>query len=277
MSSIFLRIYGGLLFSLILVSLLSGIAVTVVNSSRLADYREAMVRGTFRIVSEKIAILPEHQRQEWLDDWGYRLAIPFSLVNAKALELTDGEKKKLSKGRVKLDMVDERQAVVYSQVSSNLLLRGYVTAISEQTSNGTISLLREHLSHLPAGKREAEVIKLNKAAFSYPVTLISMAETNLQPVQQEQLRQGGVVTLLDNESESVSLYAKLNDGEQLVRLGPLGLFSPYPFKLIITISLFVLSSLSLAIYILVRGMEKRLRKLERAANPFQWWGFCCAR
>ncbi|MDB2384278.1 ATP-binding protein [Endozoicomonas sp.] len=273
MSSIFLRIYGGLLFSLILVSLLSGIAVTVVNSSRLADYREAMVRGAFRVVSEKVAKLPEHQRQEWLDDWGYRLAIPFSLISENTLSLTDNEKLSLSNGHVELSMVDEQQAVVYSQVSPGLFLRGYVTAISEQMSNGTISLLREHLSQLPAEQRAAEVIKLNNEAFSYPIGLISATTANLQPVQQEQLNKGGVVTLLDNEAETVSLYAGLSGGDQLIRLGPLGLFSPYPFKLIITISLFVLSSLSLAIYILVRGMEKRLRKLERAATRFSGGDF----
>ncbi|MDD7804460.1 MAG: ATP-binding protein [Endozoicomonas sp. (ex Botrylloides leachii)] len=268
MSSIFLRIYGGMLFSLLLVSLLSGIAITIFNSSRLVDYREAMVRGTFRIVSEMVAELPPQQRQKMLDQWSHRLTLPFSLVSQQTLALTQSEKKALRQGHVKLKALDERRAVVYSWVNSKLLLRGYIGAVSGQTSNGTISLLREYLNHLPPQRRAAEVMKLNKEAFSYPVNLISPENANLQPVQKEQLSMGGVVTVLDNEAESISLYAQLKNGHQLIQLGPLDLFKPYPFNLIIAISLFVLSSLSLAIYVLVRSMEKRLRKLERAATRF---------
>lgn len=74
--------------------------------------------------------------------------------------------------------------------------------------------------------------------------------------------------LLDDEAQTVSIYTSLPDESRLIRMGPLGLLNPYPFKLMLTIGLFVLTSLSLAIYILVRGMEKRLRKLERAATRF---------
>ncbi len=273
MSSIFLRIYGGLLFSLVLVSLLSGIAVSIVNSSRLADYREDMVRGTFRLVSKKVAELPEDQRKNWLDDWGYRLAIPFTLLTAEQANLGDRERRRLRHGHVEVEMLDENRALVFSQVDPSTVLQGNVTVISEQMTNGTISLLRDRLGQFPVEKRAAEVARLAKEAFSYPVDLVEKSQAPLQPVQREQLRKGGVVTLLDNEADTVSLYAMLGDSGQLIRLGPLGLLSPYPFKLLLTISLFVLSSLSLAIYILVRGMEKRLRKLERAATRFSGGDF----
>ncbi len=273
MSSIFLRIYGGLLFSLVLVSLLSGIAVTIVNSSRLADYREDMARGTFRLVSKKIAELPGDQRQPWLDDWGYRLAIPFTLRTAEQSNLGERDQERLRNGHVVVEMLDASQAYVFSWVEQDLVLQGNVAVISEQMTNGTISLLRERLRQLPVNQRALEIERLNHEAFSYPVDLVETSGAPLSPVQQEQLRKGGVVTLLDNEADTVSLYAMLDDSGQLIQLGPLGLLTPYPFKLILTISLFVLISLSVAIYVLVRGMEKRLRKLERAATRFSGGDF----
>ena len=47
MSSIFLRIYGGLLFTLVLVAVLSGLALTIINGVRLQDFRESAARAPF--------------------------------------------------------------------------------------------------------------------------------------------------------------------------------------------------------------------------------------
>ncbi|MGI9274534.1 MAG: ATP-binding protein [Endozoicomonas sp.] len=268
MSSIFLRIYGGLLFTLVLVAVLSGIAVTIINGTRLAQYREDMVRGTFRLVAETVSELPDEERQGWLDSWSYRLGIPFSLLPGQQVELDDEAREKVLQGGVNVQMLDENRALVTTGLDQELLLQGSVVVISEQMANGTLSLLKSKLLRYPPDARAGRLEELSVNSFSYPVQLMHVSQSRLLPVQQEQLRRGSILMLLDDEAQTVSLYGSLPDTGQLVRLGPLGLLNPYPFKLMLTIGLFVLSSISLAIYILVRGMEKRLRKLERAATRF---------
>ncbi len=268
MSSIFLRIYGGLLFSLVLVAVLSGITVTIVNGVRLSEYREDIVRGTFRLLSENLAELEDDARQEWLDNWSYRLAIPFALVPEDRVALKQSDSKRLESGFVVVHMLDETRALVTSRIEDGLLLQGTVLTISEQMANGTLSLLRERLTKYPVDQRAAQLDRLARNSFSYPVRLLHTPQAQLQPVQEEQLDSGSILMLLDDEGETVSLYAQMKDSGRLLRLGPLDLLGSYPFKLMLTIGLFVLLSLSLAIYILVRGMEKRLRKLERAATRF---------
>lgn len=268
MSSIFLRIYGGLLFSLILVSVLSGIVVTIVNGVRMAEYREDMARGTFRLVSEVLASLPDDQRQKWLRGWGHKLSIPFSMVPVNQVDFSPKEVELLSQGQVDVQMLNEKSAVVTSWIDDQWLLRGNVPEISEQMASGTIIFLRHLLNSYSPDERARVLTKRSAESLSFPVSIVHYPSTYLTPLQQSQLREGSVVTILSVRDETLQLYAQMADSDQIIHLGPLKLLNLYPFKLILTLGLFVLISLSLAIYILVRGMEKRLRKLERAATRF---------
>ena len=264
MSSIFLRIYGGLLFSLVLVAALSGIVITVINGVRVADYRADMARATFSLMSDTLAGMPNEQRQHWLQEWGHKLSIPFALtpvteVEAKTLA-------QLSDGKVTVAMLTERSAMVTSWINDQWLLQGKVTDVSEQMLSGTIVLLRHLLNAYPAEDRAR--ILAQYVAFGYPVNIVAYPSTQLTPVQQHELHQGGIITVLNLQDESLQLYAQLNDENQIIHLGPVKLLNLYPFKLTLTLGLSFLFFLSLAIYILVRGIEVRLRKLERAATRF---------
>ena len=268
MSSIFLRIYAGLLFTLVLVAVLSGITVTLVNNQRLNEYREDLVRGTFRLVAESVDELPDNERQAWLTDWTWRVAIDFTIVPVNESGLNDKALKHMDKKGVHVHMLDDRRALVSTRLDQDHLLQGDVLNISEQIINGTLSLLRAKLLRYEPRERKARLHELAENSFSYPVELLEAGQTPLLPVQQEELRQGSVLMILDEEGQTISMYTSLPDSGDLLRLGPLGLMNPYPVKLMISIGLFVLTSISLAIYILVRGMEKRLRRLERAATRF---------
>ncbi len=268
MSSIFLRIYGGLLFSLVLVSLLSGMTVSVVNSSRLEDYRESMVKGTLRLVAEKVIQLPEHERQSQLEAWSYQLSIPFSLVSSVDVTFNDADNDRLHHGQVVITMLDDNRALVYTQVEPGTLLKGQVDAISETLITDTMSLLQTLMADTPEQKRLNTMASLQKNVFNYPAHLLTLEEADLKPLQVNQLHQGSVVTLVDNATETITLYGQVHNTQKVIQLGPVALLNPYPPKLIITLGLFVLLSLSLAIYILVKGIERRLRRLERAAKGF---------
>lgn len=268
MSSIFLRIYGGLLFSLVLVSVLSGIVVTIVNGVRVAEYREDMARGTFRLVSEVLATMPDEQRQKWLGEWGHKLSIPFSIIPIEGSDFSAKDVEQLSRGLIDVQMLSEKSAVITSSIDDQWLLQGRVADISEQMASGTIIFLRHLLSSYSPHERVEVLARRSEQSLGFPVTIARSGDTHLTPIQQSQLQQGSVVTVLNVRNESLQLYARMQDSDQILHLGPLQLLNLYPFKLILTLGLFVLISFSLAIYILVRGMEKRLRKLERAATRF---------
>ncbi len=264
MSSIFLRIYGGLLFSLVLVSVLSGIVVTILNSLRVADYREDMARATFRLVSDTLATMPDEQRQPWLEQWSHTLSIPFTMIPVSHDDNEAENLEQLAKGEVTVQMLTEKSAIVTSWINDQWLIQGKVPDVSEQMVSGTMILLRHLLNAYPANERAQALAKFT--AFSYPVNIVTSPQ--LTPTQDNELRQGSIVTVLNLREESLQLYAQLTDNNQVIRLGPVKLLNLYPFKLTLTLGISVLIFLSLAIYILVRGIERRLRKLERAATRF---------
>lgn len=53
MKSIFLRIYGGMLLALLLVSGLGLLGLHWINEVRGEHYREELARGTFRLMADK--------------------------------------------------------------------------------------------------------------------------------------------------------------------------------------------------------------------------------
>ena len=269
MSSIFLRIYGGLLFSLVLVSVLSGIVVTIVNGVRVTEYREDMASGTFRLVSGVLSSIPDDDRQAWLREWGNKLSIPFSMVLTEQADFDDDIIEQLVQGDVNVNMLNEKSAVITSRIDDQWLLQGVVPEISEQMASGTLIFLRHLLQSVAPEQRRQTLKQYLKTSLDMPVSMMgSPSSLLLTPLQQSQLKQGGVVTVLNVREETLRLYAQMPDSQQVMRMGPIRLLNLYPFKLILTLGVFVLLSLSLAIYILVRGMEKRLRTLERAATRF---------
>ena len=113
--------------------------------------------------------------------------------------------------------------------------------------------------------RQAFVLQENRRAVWLSLSLLPSAPDALNNRQLVLLKQGYAVTNFNQSGHRIDVYISLSDSGQVLHIGPVVLLDPYPFKLLATIALFVLASISVAIYVLVRGLERRLSKLERAA------------
>jgi two-component system sensor histidine kinase RstB len=68
-SSIFVRIYGGLLLVISMVAICTYLLIQVVNDYRAAEYREAMATGFFRLVAVGVERQPVGAlRDAWLEE-----------------------------------------------------------------------------------------------------------------------------------------------------------------------------------------------------------------
>ena len=63
MKSIFLRIYGGMLLALLLVSGLGLLGLHWINEVRGEHYREELARGTFRLMADNLQPMTRHRAQ----------------------------------------------------------------------------------------------------------------------------------------------------------------------------------------------------------------------
>lgn len=273
MSSIFLRIYGGLLFTLVLVSLLSGIVISIVNNVRIEDYREQMVHSAFRLAAEAIKPVTAETREQWLRDQEVSQLIPFRVVPVAQTEFTKEELGTLGLDDVNIRMLNENAAMISTPIDAQWMLQGQVAEITEQMASASLLFLRQQLAASAEADHQSRLNYYRDTALAFPVTLTSIAATPLTLLQQRLLGQGAIVSVLDMQQSALRLFAQIDDNGHVLQLGPVPLLNLYPFKLTLTLGIFVLASISMAIYILVRGLETRLRRLERAATRFSQGDF----
>ncbi len=264
MSSIFLRIYGGLLFTLVLVAVLSGLALTIVNGMRLHDFRESVAMGTFRVMSMKLATLPEKEWPESLTRWESILGITLKTQSSTAA-LGRQPLQQLRKNQIHVRDDDSDNFEVFAIINDTMLLRGYIHGLNEQLATGTGTVMSQWLETTPAEDRAAVLQSKSGELFSYPTLLLDQPPTTLTSRQKSILQQGIAVAHFPSSGRELEIFSRVGNSQQILQIGPIPVLDPYPFKLLATIGLFVLASLSIAIYVLVRGLERRLNKLERAA------------
>ena len=266
MSSIFLRIYGGLLFTLVLVAVLCGLALTIINGVRLQDFRESTARGTFRVMSLELASIQEDRWPDQIELWENRLGISLSVVPGSNEKLGKQTTRQLNAGRVLVRGGDSGQFEVFSAINDSFLLRGTLDDINEQLATGTATIVRDWLARIPPARRVLVLADRGSDLFGYPVTISEHYPAFFSQRQRGLLQQGMSLALFNQAGHAINIYSRLPDTGKLIKLGPVTMLNPYPFKLLATLGLFILASISIAIYVLVRGLERRLSKLERAAR-----------
>ena len=150
-SSIFVRIYGGLLLVISMVALCTYLLIQVVNDYRAAEYREAMATGFFRLVAVGVERQPVGAlRDAWLEEASTLMDAKIVLVNAKTAEFDSTELTTLQEGHavVRLNL-QQNYADIYSQVSAKeaLYLKARMSKVSEQQAKAMAIFLLDDLEH----------------------------------------------------------------------------------------------------------------------------------
>lgn len=266
MNSIFLRIYGGLLFTLVLVAVLSGMALTISNGVRLQEYRESTAQGTFGMLAWQLNRSEAAQWHSKLAAWSQRLGIPLEVVASDESGLSLRMLDRLANGFAVVESRNDDSFRVFSRINAQQLLVSTVTDLSEQLASGNATLTRNWLQSFPPSERQQVLEEIGSRLFRYPVNLLEPPVIGLGPRQLALLRTGYPVIMFNPNGRAMTMYVDMEDDPRILRMGPVELLDLYPFRLLATIVLFMLASISIAIYVLVRGLEQRLRKMEEAAT-----------
>lgn len=268
MNSIFFRIYGGVVLSLVLVTLLAYVTWTVANEVRAQENREKIARGTFTLVSNSLVDRTEEERERWLGLLSRLMGYKLRIVPIADTELDSTQRSRLARGDVLVDKRGPGNAYVYSRLpidDQELALSAHIQRVTEQQARATVYLILNRLSHQPAEKREEEFANI-ATFFGYPIRLIAANSAPLRAEQRSRMRRGEVILELDREGNSAMIYAEMLGGAKVLQMGPLSLPDPYPFSLVVSILIAGLCGIAFAVYLLIRPLERRLRKLERVAS-----------
>ena len=271
-SSIFVRIYGGLLLVISMVALCTYLLIQVVNDYRAAEYREAMATGFFRLVAVGIERQPAGAlRDAWLEEASTLMDAKIILVDDKTAEFNSTELTTLQEGHavVRLNL-QQNYADIYSQVSAKeaLYLKARMSKVSEQQAKAMAIFLLDDLEHYQG--QEPERLKQLQAYFPFPLQIMPLDKSGLEPDQRARIKRKEVVLALKEggaaRNSSVRIIAPSKISGQVLVMGPMFLFDWMPVQLLLIISALSLLVITSAAYFIIHPLEKKIKNVEGAAR-----------
>lgn len=146
-------------------------------------------------------------------------------------------------------------------------MRANLASLGEHQLLGLAEMLGDWLASVQGEKRRERLDMLQSSAI--PLMLSDDPPDGLDSAQLERLYDAEVVIRLLPQRWAMSLYLRLptaTGGLQWVEVGPLHAFEPMPLTLSLLLAVIILLGLAGAIYLIVRGVEARLARLELAAE-----------
>ena len=275
MNNIFFRIYGGMLASLVLVGLLSFITLEFVYNNRNDAYREAMSKGTLRIVAETIARHDVADRGRWVERLNKLMGSELKLIDPDSISLSSSEKFTLEAGLVVLKTaVASKDTTVIFYVpdgKKNQLMSVAFEKVTEQQARGSATLVLDELERYPRAEWDQQLMRL-EGYFGFPVRQVRALELNLDSAQFNRLQRGETILVLDDAMSANSVLrvvAPIPKSQNYLMLGPLALFDWFPYYLMILDGAIAFCLVGLAAYLLVRPLQKRLKNMENAVTQIR--------
>ena len=248
------------------------ISLEGINYFRLQYYRTNVVSGPVLLVADLTLAQPADYRPRWVADVGRMLDSNIRLVTSEQISLTDREKSTLDEGEVLIRLLDESsfegEAIVAIKEESGVR---YIVArgkyLTEQQGKGMAELVSQHLSRYPVSQWNLILAKLNQS-FGFPIQRIPPFEVHLDDDKKTRLfnEEQAVASFAGERggNTQITAYKLLNETGEVLKLGPQNMFNWYPFELLAVMVVVALALVGFAVYLLVKPLQVRLSKLEKA-------------
>lgn len=282
--SIFLKIYAGLLLVCASMGLLAYFVIQGVNAYRIDKYRETMASGAFYIIAQGVARQTDAEStQGWLDEASLLLNQQLSVIPANKVVFDHYETQQIAAGlsvvRYQSNIRSNAQSGLESDPFADIytpiphhdgLLYARVDRVSEQQIRALGVFFLDDLTHYE-GKEQARLDELN-THLPFRLSLKNFSDVNLDDDQRARLRRKEVVPVYrdtgTNRNPTLRIVGPINTaaGAQVLDIGPISLFNPLPFRLLILVTLMCLVLILLGVYALILPLERKLRMVQQGVS-----------
>jgi two-component system sensor histidine kinase RstB len=270
-SSIFVRIYGGILLVIAAVALCAYFFIQAINTQRADTYRERMATGIFRLIALGVSRQEGAARTAWLTEASLIMDSPIAVVPPLREQLTSDESERLEDGRAIFRSYTEKNfADIYYRIpgEKEQYVKARMSKVSEQQAKAMAVFFLEELGHY-SGHEELRVKELQRY-FPYPVLLMPLAKAALDKDQQARILRNEVVLVLKDgagtRNSSLRIVAPLPGTDRVLVMGPLYIFDWMPMQLIIMVALAALAIITVAAFFIIHPLERKLKKMELAVR-----------
>lgn len=266
-SSIFFRIYAGLVLVCALVAFFAYVLINSINAQRAAAYREDMASGAFYLVASGIARQQDaFARQNWLADASSLFDANFTVAPYDRDNFDSGDAEKLEKYKavVRYDDSPPAAEILQKIPDENNLLKVALNKVTEQQAKAMGVFLLDDLSYYP-GQEQARIDELRQY-FSYDISLKNIQDMGLDPDQEARIRRKEIVLLFRDSTSvgnsAITMVIPNTSYEQVIVMGPVPLFDWSPFRLVAGVTLLSLLLISLGVYTLIFPLERKIRFIQ---------------
>ncbi|MDX5376071.1 MAG: HAMP domain-containing protein [Halomonas sp.] len=264
----FLRVYLALALALLLTFGLALIGLALVDRVRVEQYREQLAEAPLQLLTWRVAALPAQERGEWLTQQSDMLNMRLSLREPEATELGWFELRRVERGRVLVKVLAEGDWRLYRRLpNEERILEARLSGLNERQLRGLAQMLGDWLAEVDGDVRRRRLEGVTSEAL--PIRLNDLAPEGLDSHQLTRLRDGElVIRLMPGQGAlTVHLAVPAADGSrQWLSIGPVSALEPTPTSLLLLVLVIMLGVLAAIIYLIVRGVEARLARLELAAG-----------
>lgn len=272
-SSIFVRIYGGLLFIISLVALCAYFCFEQVNDYRASNYRERMATGFFHLIVLGVDRQPEGPaRDAWLQEASTLMDTQLQVVKPNSESFSDDEIERLTAGKAVIHLdIANNAANIYSSLPTNQpkwYLKARMSKVSEQQAKAMAVFLLDDLEQHRG--QEAQRLKELQPFFSFPLAIAPLDKVGLEPDQRGRIKRNEVVLALKEGSgsrnSSVRIIAPAMNASEVLVIGPMFLFDWLPVQLLLMICSISLLVITSAAYFIIHPLEKKIKNVEQAVR-----------
>lgn len=270
MNSIFIRIYGGMLASMLLVSVISYLFLTQEDSQLSESYPKALLRGTIHVLSQGFARTEADERLSWHDNVQQLLGAAVVLKSVGSWVdpvLSRNDIAKLQEGDIIIRGSNASTAIrgwVANPDNENLILHVELEKVTEKQLIGLMKIILSELGAQDTSQWES-FIKKYQTYFGARLSLRPILQADWTVMQLQDLRAGRVVMRLQNGrfgQSTMMLSALTPDGSEIVELGPINIADMLPYQMFIVYGIVAVVIMGLASYYVVRPLLNRLLMLE---------------
>ncbi|MGQ0334462.1 ATP-binding protein [Halomonas elongata] len=267
--STFLRVYVLLAIALALALGLSLSAISLVDKVRREQYHERLAEVPMTLFAQRLVAMPEARRADWLESRGDRLAADLTLHESRDYPMGYFERLRLSEGHTLVGRTLDGNWELHRRLpGEDWLLRAELGDVSEAQLRELVRVSGEWLQTLSPSARQRWLERLSNPA-------VPLALGDGPPEEMSGTVSGSDVVSRSHPAEgALSLYWPFSHGlvsgavpeAEWLTVGPLQPYQPPPVPVLSLVVVMVFGILSVVVYLIVRGVESRMTRLEQAAT-----------
>ncbi|MEQ5820091.1 ATP-binding protein [Halomonas sp. SCS19] len=266
--STFLRVYVMLAATLVLALGVAMVGMTLIDKVRIEHYREQLAEAPMHLLATMIDSMPRGERREWMAEKSEALDMSMSIVPLSSLSPSYFTRLRLQRGGVLVGRDSPHEWRFWRLMpAGGAVLQVSLSGMSERQLRGLTQLSGEWLASLPAGARQASIDSMTRG--DLPVSISQSPPDILEPRQRNRLAGGEVMMQLLPEHWSVVLFMQVTPPGEApfwLTVGPMASYEALPPALLASMLVLLMGALAIVIYLIVRGIEARMARLEMAAT-----------